>query len=85
MNQKDAPTYTFKSEQIFKDIVRFEENKVVLKDIAPKEVAILFYYLEPEDIKIVYEMSNPICKCENKLHKHHIIDWDMDKKYPIHI
>ena len=29
-------------------------------------------------------MSNPICECENKLHKHEIIDWNMDKKYPIY-
>ena len=28
-------------------------------------------------------MSNPFCKCENKLHKHEIIDWNMGKKYPI--
>lgn len=84
MTHKNAPTFTYRSEQIFKDIVRFEEDKVVLKDIAPKEVAILFYSLEPEDIRVVYEMSNPICKCGNKLHKHHIINWEMDKKYSIH-
>ena len=84
MTLKNTPTYTFKSEEIFKGIVTFEEDKVLLKDVAPREVAILFYMIEPEDIRIVYEMTDPICKCGNKLHKHEIIDWEMDKKYSIY-
>ena len=84
MKHKKTPTYIFRSEEIFKGIVTFEEDKVLLKDVAPREVAILFYMIEPEDIKIIYEMTNPICKCGNKLHKHEIIDWEMDKKYHIY-
>ena len=83
MTLKNTPTPIFNSELVFKHFVTFEEDKVLLKDSAPKEVAILFYYIEPENIKIAYEMTNPICECGNKLHKHNIIDWNMDKKYPI--
>ena len=84
MTLKKTPTYIFRSEEIFKGIVTFEEDKVLLKDVAPREVAILFYMIEPEDIKIIYEMTDPICKCGNKLHKHEIIGWEMDKKYHIY-
>ena len=84
MTLKNTPTFTFRSEEVFNSIVSFEENKVLLKDVAPKEVAILFYMIEPEDIKIVYEMTDPVCNCGNKLHKHEIIDWEMDKKYSIY-
>ena len=43
-----------------------------------------FYLIEPPEIKIVYEMSDPVCKCGNNLHKHNIIEWNMDKKYLIY-
>ena len=84
MKLKNTPTFTFRSEEVFNSIVSFEEDKVLLKDVAPKEVAILFYMIEPEDIRIVYEMTDPVCKCGNKLHKHEIINWEMDKKYSIY-
>lgn len=84
MKPKNTPTFTFRSEEVFNSIVSFEEDKVLLKDVAPKEVAILFYMIEPEDIRIVYEMTDPVCNCGNKLHKHEIIDWEMDKKYSIY-
>ena len=79
----NASTFKFKSELVFNDIVTFCKNAVLLKDFAPKEIAILFYHIEPSDIKIIYEMSNPICECGSKLHKHDLINWNMDKKYPI--
>ena len=84
MTSKNAPTYYNKSEAIFKTIVTFEDDKVLIKNIAPKEVAILFYNIEPEDIRVVYEMTDPVCECKTKLHKHQIISWNMDKKYPIY-
>ena len=84
MKLNKPPTYEYGTERVFNSLVTFEEDKVLIKDIAPKEVAILFYHIEPEDVRIVYEMSNPICKCGNNLHKHAIIDWDMNKKYPIY-
>ena len=77
------PTVEYVSETIFKNFVTFDEDKVVLKDCCPKELAIAFYKMEPSNIRIVYEMSNPVCKCGNKLNKHAIIKWDMDRKYPI--
>ena len=83
MSLINASTFKFKSELVFNDIVTFCENAVLLKDFAPKEIAILFYHIEPSDIKIIYEMSNPICECGSKLHKHDLINWNMDKKYPI--
>ena len=83
MNSKNTSTFKFRSELVFNDIVTFCENAVLLKDYAPKEIAILFYHIEPPDIKIIYEMSNPICDCGNKLHKHDLIKWNMNKKYPI--
>ena len=58
----------------------FVKMLFLLKDYAPKEIAILFYHIEPPDIKIIYEMSNPICDCGNKLHKHDLIKWNMNKK-----
>ena len=83
MSRNNASTFKFKSELVFNDIITFCENAVLLKDFAPKEIAILFYHIEPSDIKIIYEMSNPVCECGNKLHKHDLINWNMDKKYPI--
>ena len=83
MTQNNTSTFMFKSELVFNDIVTFCENAVLLKDFAPKEIAILFYHIEPSDIKIIYEMSDPVCECGSKLHKHDLINWDMDKKYPI--
>ena len=83
MTRINALTFKFRSELVFNDIVTFCEDAVLLKDFAPKEIAILFYYIEPYDVKIIYEMSNPVCDCGNKLHKHDLINWKMDKKYPI--
>lgn len=68
----------------FNDFVTFEEDKVLLSESTPKEVAILFYLIEPEDVRIVYHMSNPVCECGGKLHKNRINDWNMDMKYPIY-
>ena len=36
--------FEYLSESVFKNFVRFEEDKVVLKDSCPKELAIIFYY-----------------------------------------
>ena len=83
MKLKNTPTIEYLSESVFKNFVRFEEDKVVLKDSCPKELAIIFYYMEPSDIRVVYEMSNPVCECGNKLDKHAIIKWEMDLTYPI--
>lgn len=83
MYLKNTPTIEYLSESVFKNFVRFEEDKVVLKDYCPKELAIIFYYMEPSDIRVVYEMSNPVCECGNKLDKHAIIKWEMDLTYPI--
>ena len=60
MYLKNTPTIEYLSESVFKNFVRFEEDKVVLKDSCPKELAIIFYYMEPSDIRVVYEMSNPV-------------------------
>lgn len=83
MTRKNTLTFKFRSEKVFNGIVTFCEDAVLLKNFAPKEIAILFYHIEPSDIKIIYEMSNPVCDCGNKLHKHDVINWNMDKKYPI--
>ena len=83
MKLKNTPTIEYLSESVFKNFVRFEEDKVVLKDSCPKELAIIFYYMEPSDIRVVYEMSNPVCKCGNRLDKHAIIKWEMDLTYSI--
>ena len=83
MYLKNTPTIEYLSESVFKNFVRFETDKVVLKDSCPKELAIIFYYMEPSDIRVVYEMSNPVCECGNKLDKHAIIKWEMDLTYPI--
>ena len=83
MQLKNTPTIEYLSESVFKNFVRFEEDKVVLKDSCPKELAIIFYYMEPSDIRVVYEMSNPVCECGHKLDKHAIIKWEMDLTYPI--
>ena len=84
MTNKNAPTYKFRTELVFNDFVTFEEDKVLLSDSTPKEVAILFYLIEPDDVRIIYQMDNPVCECGEKLHKKQIIDWNMDMKYPIH-
>ena len=83
MQLKNTPTIEYLSESVFKNFVHFEEDKVVLKDSCPKELAIIFYYMEPSDIRVVYEMSNPVCECGHKLDKHAIIKWEMDLTYPI--
>ena len=83
MYLKNTPTIEYLSESVFKNFVRFEEDKVVLKDSCPKELAIIFYYMEPSDIRVVYEMSNPVCECGNRLDKHAIIKWEMDLTYSI--
>ena len=41
--------FEYLSESVFKNFVRFEEDKVVLKDSCPKELAIIFYYMEKEN------------------------------------
>ena len=83
MKLKNTPTIEYLSESVFKNFVRFETDKVVLKDSCPKELAIIFYYIEPSDIRVVYEMSNPVCECGHKLDKHAIIKWEMDLTYSI--
>ena len=39
--------------------------------------------MEPSDIRVVYEMSKPVCECGHKLDKHAIIKWEMDLKHSI--
>ena len=82
MNLKN-PTYKFRTEEVFNDFVTFMEDKVLLSEFTPKEVAILLSLIEPDDVQIIYEMSNPVCECGGNLHKHDIIDWSMDKRYSI--
>ena len=48
----NASTFKFKSELVFNDIVTFCKNAVLLKDFAPKEIAILFYHIEPSDMRL---------------------------------
>ena len=83
MQLKNTPTIEYLSESVFKNFVSFEEDKVVLKDSCPKELAIIFYYMEPSAIRVVYEMSNPVCECGHKLDKHAIIKWELDLTYSI--
>ena len=83
MKKNNTPTYNCNTEVIFKTMVSFEENRVIIKDFAPKEVTMLFYQIEPEDVKIIYEMSNPVCECGSNLHKYAIINWKMNNIYPI--
>ena len=45
MKLKNTPTIEYLSESVFKNFVSFEEDKVVLKDSCPKELAIIFYYM----------------------------------------
>ena len=80
----NAPTIEYLSETVFKNFVTFYDDKVVLKDSCPKEMAIAFFIMLPSCIEVIYEMSNPVCDCGHKLDKHAIIDWNMDLKYPIH-
>ena len=42
MKSRNALTHKFKTELIFNDFVTFEEDKVLLSESTPKEVAILF-------------------------------------------
>ena len=84
MKNKNNPTYKYRTEIIFNDFVTFLENKILLAENTPKEVAILFTFIMPDDVQIIYEMSNPFCECGGKFHKHEIIDWKMDKQYYIH-
>ena len=44
MNLKN-PTYKFRTEEVFNDFVTFMEDKVLLSEFTPKEVAILFYLI----------------------------------------
>ena len=83
MRIKNTPTIEYLSETIFKNFVTFYEDKVVLKDFCPKEVAIAFFSMLPSHIRVIYEMSNPVCDCGHKLDKHAIVDWNMDLKYLI--
>ena len=53
MKLKNTPTIEYLSESVFKNFVRFETDKVVLKDSCPKELAIIFYYMEPSDKYII--------------------------------
>ncbi len=62
------------SKTLFKRFVTFDVDKVVLKDSCPKELAIAFYMMETPNIRVVYEMSNPVCECGHKLDKHSIIE-----------
>lgn len=84
MKPKNTPTYKSRTELIFNDFVTFMEDRVLLSEFTPKEVARFFYIMEPKDVKIIYEMSNPVCECGGKLHKHQLINWNMDKQYPIY-
>lgn len=84
MTHKNTLTFKFRTERVFNDFVTFEEDKVLLSELTPKIVAILLYHIEPKDVKITYHMSYPICECGGKLHKHQLVEWEMDKQYPIY-
>ena len=84
MRPKNNPTYKYKTEEVFNNFVTFMENSVVLSESTPKEIAILFYLIEPEDVRIIYQMDNRVCNCGGKLNKNQIVSWDMDKMYHIY-
>ncbi len=66
--KNNNPTYKFKTELIFKNYVTFMEDKILLSQETPKEVAQFLYIIMPSDVKIVYNLNNAICKCGEDLH-----------------
>ena len=84
MTTKNTPiedTLTFK---IFKDFVTFEDDCVLLSDFTPKELAILFYIIMPDDVKIAYQPSYITCECGCKMHRHQYTNWTMNDTYSIY-
>lgn len=66
---------------VFKDYVAFNENKVYLTEDVSYYVAEFFKGIMPGFVLIIYEMFNPVCPhCGDKLHRHEIKVWEMNKK-----
>ena len=69
--------------QIFNNFVEFYDDKILIYDHTPKEIAIFFFIILPKNFRIVYAPSNRQCNCSNLMHNHQYVPWMMDKTYPL--
>ena len=77
------PTIEYMTEEIFKHYVTFTENSVLLLNCLPKEIAIFFRSIMPEEIIVSYAMEDAICECGGKTHIHSYQNCEIDKKHDI--
>ena len=81
MKQENIPTTKLMFEEVLKDFVIFEEDKILLSESIPKELALFLYFTIPTDIRLIFMPDDIYCDCGSKTHKHVIVKWRMDNKY----
>ena len=68
--------------QIFNNFVEFDDDKILIYDQTPKEIAIFLYIILPKNFLIVYVPTNRRCECGSQMHNHQYTPWMMDMIYP---
>ena len=81
MNAINIPTTEYMFNLVLKDFVVFEDDKILLSESTPKELALFLNITMSDKIRLVFIPDDNTCKCGSKTHKHTIIQWIMDKKY----
>lgn len=84
MKPKNTPTTKYLFEEILKSFVTFEDDKILLSESIPKELALFFNFTIPDEIRLIFIPDDITCECGSKTHKHVITEWQMDKKYPFY-
>ena len=81
MKNENTPTTRYLFDEVLKDFVTFEDNKILLSESIPKELALFLYFIMPVFVRIIFMPDNIYCECGSKTHKHVITEWKMDNKY----
>ena len=81
MKKENNPTTRFLFEQVLKDYATFKDEMILLSENIPIALALFFYFIMLQDIRLIFVPEDIICECGAKTHKHQIVKWKMDNKY----
>ena len=81
MKQKNTPTTKDLFDEVLKDFPTFEDDKILLSEFIPKELALFLKITMPDNIRIIFIPDDITCECGSKAHKRVISDWKMDNKH----
>ena len=70
MKNENTPTTRYLFDEVLKDFVTFEDDKILLSESIPKELALFLYFIMPIFVRIIFMPDNIYRECGSKTHKH---------------